>query len=167
MKMDGPMKRSSATLVVGLGNPILTDDGVGIHVVREVAARCQRGGVTFVEASAGGLRLLDTIAGYDCAIIVDAVQTRAGKPGDVYRLCLDDLRAWQTSFYSVSTHSLSLPDALALGRSLGLALPGDDALVVIAVAVEDVLTFSEACTAAVAAAIPRAVEAVLAELIGG
>jgi len=111
--------------------------------------------------------LLDTIAGYDCAIIVDAVQTRAGKPGDVYRLCLDDLRAWQTSFYSVSTHSLSLPDALALGRSLGLALPGDDALAVIAVEVEDVLTFGEACTAAVAAAIPRAVEAVLAELIGG
>jgi Ni,Fe-hydrogenase maturation factor len=46
------------TLVLGLGNPILTDDGVGIHVVRAAAARCvSANGVTFTEASVGGLQL--------------------------------------------------------------------------------------------------------------
>jgi hydrogenase maturation protease len=149
------------TLVLGLGNPILTDDGVGIHVVRALAARCQRQDVTFAEASVGGLRLLDILAGYERVIIVDAIQTRDGRPGDIHRLHPNDLRA---SIHAGSTHDLSLPGALALGRSMGLALPEDDAIMIIAVEVEDVLTFGERCTPAVAAATPRVVEAVLAEL---
>ncbi|HEY68284.1 MAG TPA: hydrogenase maturation protease [Thermoflexia bacterium] len=149
------------TLVVGLGNPILTDDGVGIHVVRALAVRCRRDDVTFAEASLGGLRLLDLIAGYERVVLVDAIQTRDGKPGDVHRLHPNDLRA---SLHSGSTHDLSLPGALALGRGMGMKLPDDEAITIIAIEVEDVLTFGEDCTPAVAAAIPRAVEAVLAEL---
>ena len=56
------------TLVLGLGNPILSDDGVGIHVVREVAARSLPNWVTCTEASVGGLRLLEVLAGYERAI---------------------------------------------------------------------------------------------------
>jgi len=149
------------TLILGLGNPILTDDGIGIHVVREVAARCQREDVTFAEASVGGLRLLEIIAGYDRGILVDAIQTPGGKPGDICRLRPDDLRA---SLHVGSTHDLSLPSTLTLGRGLGMKLPDDEAIVIIAIEVEDVLTFSEECTPAVAAAIPRAVEAVFTEL---
>ena len=63
-------------MVLGLGNPILSDDGVGIYVVRAVAAQCQLDDVTFTEASVGGLRLLDVIAGYERVIVVDAIQTR-------------------------------------------------------------------------------------------
>ncbi len=149
------------TLVLGLGNPILTDDGIGIHVVREVSARNRREGVDFAEASVGGLRLLDLIAGYERVILVDAIQTPEGKPGDIYRLSPGDLRA---SLHAGSTHDLSLPGALTLGRSLGLALPRDEDMVIIAVEVEDVLTFGEECRPAAAAAIPRAAEAVLREL---
>jgi hydrogenase maturation protease len=153
------------TLVLGLGNPLLTDDGVGILVVQgAAAARCQRDDVTFAEASVGGLRLLDCLAGYERVIIVDAIQTRAGRPGDVHRLHPNDLPA---TTHSGSTHTLSLPDVLALGRGLGLALPEDRAIAIVAIEVEDALTFGEACTPAVAAAIPRAVEAVLAELEAG
>jgi len=155
-------------LVLGLGNTILTDDGVGIHVVRAVASRithhASRSDVTFAEASVGGLRLLDVIAGYERVIMVDAIQTRDGKPGDIYRLHPNDLRA---SLHSGSTHDFSLPGALALGRGMGLMLPDDEAIVIIAIEVEDVLTFGETCTPAVAAAIPRAVEMVLAELEAG
>lgn len=148
------------TLVLGLGNPILTDDGVGIHVVRTVAARLQRDDVVFAEACLGGLRLLDVIAGYHRVIIVDAIQSR-GKPGVVHSLHPDGPRA---SEHSGSTHDLSLSGALALGRNLGIMLPDDKAIVIIAVEVEDVLTFGEVCTPAVAASIPHAVEVVLAEL---
>jgi len=149
------------TLVLGLGNPILTDDGVGIYVARAVAACCQRDDVIFAEASVGGLRLLDVIVGYERVIIVDAIQTRDGKPGDVHRLHPNALRA---SLHSGSTHDLSLPGALALGRGMGMVLPDDESLVIIAIEVEDVLTFGETVTPVVEAAIPRAVEAVLAEL---
>ncbi len=151
-------------LVVGLGNPILTDDGVGIHIVQAVAEQCQRDDVTFAEASVGGLRLLDVIAGYERVIMVDAIQTREGKPGDIHHLHPNDLRA---SLHSSSTHDLSLPGALALGRGLGMVLPDDEAIVIIAIEVEDVLTFGETVTPAVAATIPRAVDAVLAELEAG
>jgi hydrogenase maturation protease len=149
------------TLVLGLGNPILTDDGVGIYVVREVAARCGRAGVAFAEASVGGLRLLDVIAGYGRLIMVDAIQTRGGRPGDIYRLHPDDLRS---SLHSGSTHDLSLPGALALGRGIGMGVPEDEDILIIAIEVEDVLTFGETCTSVVAAVIPRAAEMILAEL---
>ncbi len=158
------------TLVLGLGNPILTDDGVGVHVVRTVQSRLtphasrltpHASRLEFAEAGVGGMRLLGIISGYERVIIVDAIQTLGGKPGTIHRLCPGDL---QTSLHSNSTHDLSLTAALALGREMGMALPADEDIVIIAVEAEDVLTFGEECTPAVAAAIPRAVEAVVAEL---
>jgi hydrogenase maturation protease len=152
----------SKTLVLGLGNPILTDDGVGIHIVRAAASRCsQVDSLVFAEASVGGLRLLDLLMGYDQVILIDAIQTCDGKPGDIYWLGPDDL---QTSLHSSSTHDLSLCGVLALGRALGLRLPRDEAIVLIAVEVDDILAFGQVCTPAVTSAIPFAVEAVLTEL---
>jgi hydrogenase maturation protease len=150
------------TLVLGLGNPILTDDGVGIHLVRALRARCgPQDGVDLAEASVGGLRLLDVLAGYRRVILVDAIQTPDGEPGAVYRLCPDDLRQ---SLHSGSSHDISLSGALTLGRSLGMVLPNDDDLVIIGVQVEDVLTFGENCTPAVRAAIPQALQMVCEEI---
>jgi hydrogenase maturation protease len=149
------------TLVLGLGNTILSDDGVGIHVVREVAASCPSAGVTFAEASVGGLRLLELLAGHDRVIMVDAIQTPGGRPGDLRRLHPNDLRA---SMHAGSSHDLSLPGALALGRSLGLPLPRDEDFTILAVEAEDVLTFGETCTERVQAAIPTAASRVMEEI---
>jgi hydrogenase maturation protease len=150
------------TLVLGLGNPILTDDGVGIHIVRAAASRGSPvNDAVFAEASVGGLRLLDLLAGWERVIMVDAIQTRGGQPGDIYRLGPGDL---QSSLHSGSTHDLSLPGALDMGRRLDMVLPDDTDLIILAVEVEDVLTFGETCTPTVARAIPHAVETVLAEL---
>jgi hydrogenase maturation protease len=149
------------TLVLGLGNPILTDDGIGIHVVRALESRSLPPHVTCAEASVGGLRLLSVIAGYERVILVDAIQTPEGKPGEIYRLHPHDLR---TSRHAGSTHDLTLPGALSLGRSLGMALPEDQAITIIAIQADDVLTLGEDCTPTVGAAIPRALDAVFAEL---
>ena len=151
------------TLVLGLGNPILTDDGVGIHVVRAAAALGSACEVDMQEASVGGLRLLEIISGYDQVILVDALQTGGGNPGDVLRLSCAELPCLR---HSGCSHDLSLTGALALGQTLGLELPAAESIRVVGVEVEDVLTFGESCTPAVAAAIPTAVGAVLAELEG-
>lgn len=151
------------TLVVGLGNPILTDDGVGIHVVRRLAGQWSGDGVEFAEASVGGLRLLELIAGCDRLVLVDAIQTPAGTPGQIHRLAAGDLRS---SLHAGSTHDFTFRGALAWGRQVGLTLPVDDAITIIAVEAEDVLTFGEALTPAVTAAVPRAVAMTLAELVG-
>lgn len=149
------------TLVLGMGNTILCDDGVGVYVVREVAKRVEREDVDFSEASVGGLRILDVVGGYERVIMVDAIQTSDGQPGDVRCLSPLDLRL---SLHAGSSHDLSLPGALALGRGMGLTLPADEDFIIVAIEVEDVLTFGEECTSAVEQAISRAVEVVLAQL---
>jgi hydrogenase maturation protease len=149
------------TLILGLGNPILGDDGVGIHVVRALPAQTLPLGVVSVEASVGGLRLLEIISGYQEIVLVDAIQTADGQPGDIYHLHPQDLR---TSLHSGSAHDLSLSGALQLGRKLGMDIPEDSAIKIIAIQVKDVRTLEEKCTPMVEAAIPRAVEAVLAVL---
>ena len=149
------------TLVLGMGNTILSDDGVGIYVVQEVEERFAREDVDFAEASVGGMRILDVVGGYGRVIMVDAIQTKDGNPGDIYRLTPEHFRL---TLHAGSSHDLSLPGALAFGRAMGLNLPKDEDFVIIAIEVEDVITFGETCTEAVHDAIPDAAEAVLAEL---
>jgi len=149
------------TLVLGMGNTILCDDGVGIYVAREVADRVQREEIDVTEASVGGLRLLDVIGGYERVIMVDAIQTPDGEPGMIRRLSPQDFRL---SLHAGSSHDLSLRGSLALGRGMGLTLPDDENFVIVAIEVEDIWTFGETCTPAVEEAIPHAVEMVLAEL---
>jgi hydrogenase maturation protease len=149
------------TLVLGMGNTILCDDGVGIYVVREAAERFERDDVDFAEASVGGMRILDVVGGYERVIMVDAIQTRDGTPGEIYRLTPDQ---FNLSLHAGSSHDLSLPGALTFGRAMGMTLPEDDDFLIIAIEVEDVLSFGEECTPAVEEAVPRAVDAVLAEL---
>lgn len=149
------------TLILGLGNPLLTDDGVGIHIVRALAGQLDRPDIEVVEASLGGLRLLDTVAGCDRLILVDAIQT-GGRAGQVHRLTSNDLLS---SLHAGSSHDLSLSAALELGRQLGLILPEDEVITIVAVEVEDVLTFGETCTPQVQAIIPQVVQMVHGEVL--
>jgi hydrogenase maturation protease len=145
-------------LVIGLGNPILTDDGIGIYIVRALALHSLPPGVVLAETSLGGLRLLETILGYKRIILVDAIQTVNGRPGDIHTLHPSSLKA---SLHSGSTHDLSLSGALQLGRELGMDIPDDSEITIIAVQAEDVQTLEEALTPEVEAVIPQAVELIL------
>jgi len=147
------------TLVLGLGNPILMDDGVGIQVVRALQPRVDDPQVTLHESSLGGLNLLDILAGYDRAIIVDAVQTRGGTAGDVYHLRSDD---FEPCLHISCAHDIDFATALQLGRKIGLPLPKD--ITIVAVEVQDVTTFGEECTPMVQVAISTAVDMVLQKL---
>ncbi len=149
------------TLVLGLGNPILSDDGVGPRVARELEGKLDRGEATVTEASVAGLNILDLLAGYDRAIIIDAIQTTGGKAGEIYWL---DPEAFNSTRYASSPHDVNFATALELGNKLGLALPRQ--IDILAVEVEDVTTFSEKCSPKVEDAIPACVEAVIKELKG-
>jgi hydrogenase maturation protease len=147
------------TLVLGLGNPILTDDGVGIKVVRALKSRVDDPQVTLYESSLGGLNLLDILMGYDRAIIVDGIHTRDSEAGDVYCLGSDD---FEPCLHVSCAHDVDFATALELGRKMGLRLPRNIAIV--AVEVQDVTTFGEECTPVVQVAISTAVDMVLQEL---
>ncbi|GAW67767.1 peptidase M52 [Geoanaerobacter pelophilus] len=149
------------TVVVGLGNPILTDDGVGIKVAAAVRELLAGTGVEVVEAYSGGLRLMEAISGYRRAVIVDAM-TGGLPPGTVLRIGALDGRGTRNLH---SSHDGDLAGALRLGRELGLNLP--ELVELVGVEAGDVETFGEELSEAVRAALPQAVAAVMAAAAPG
>jgi len=150
------------TLILGLGNPILSDDGVGIRVARALEGRLNQPNVNVMETSVAGLDFLELLVGYDRAIIIDAIQTNEGKAGQVYRL---EPEAFNATRHASTPHDVNFATALELGKRLGLALPQQ--IIIFAIEVENVTTFSEECTPKVREAIPVCVEMVIQELDGG
>jgi hydrogenase maturation protease len=169
------------TLVLGLGNPILGDDGVGWRVVEaaqeawrttderrktddeEVSSFVIRpsSSIEFDFVSLGGLALMERLVGCGRAILVDAIQTRDGVPGAIYRLTLDDL----PTLHADAIHDASLKAALAVGQRLGARLPQE--IVVIGIEAINLWDFSESLSPQIAASVPRAAEMVLVELADG
>ena len=152
------------TLIVGLGNPILGDDAIGWRVAEVVESRLRHeldvdeAGIEFDYLSLGGLSLMERFIGYDRAIIVDSIQTRDGKQGQVFSFALESLPDLSAG-HTTAAHDTSLQTALALGRQMGAELPEE--VQVVAVEADRVFDFSDELTPAVAAAIPEAAVAVL------
>ena len=147
------------TLVLGLGNDLLSDDALGIRVVRELQRSLSgRHDLVFQEASVAGLALLDLVCGYKNLIVVDAIQTQGGEPGKIYRLSEDSLPGNSTK---LSLHSLGLRTVLELGRRCGACVP--EKVVIYAVEVENVHTWRRGLTHRVQRAIPVVTEMILRE----
>lgn len=148
------------TLVLGLGNPLLRDDSVGLRVVRAAEPFLRDvPEVDLAEDYHGGLRLMERLVGYERALIVDAICSGAA-PGTIHRLGPHSL----PTQHSASSHDVNLPTALTLGRQTGAVLPADDHILIFGIEAVDVLSFGEDLTPEVAAAIPAAVDLILAEL---
>jgi hydrogenase maturation protease len=162
----------ASTIVVGIGNPILGDDGIGWRVVEEVerrwAAEPRAGAepppVAFLCVSLGGLSLMERLVGAGRAILVDAVRTGDRPLGTVFAIPLAELVPG-VSGHLDNAHDASLPVALAAGRSLGAELPAE--ITVVGIEAHRVEEFSEELSAPVVAARSAAVEAVLAILRRG
>jgi hydrogenase maturation protease len=163
------------TLIIGLGNPILGDDGVG-WVVAEmvkaalfnpdqplplVSASADHLSIEVDCASLGGLSLMERLTGSERAILVDAIFTGTKPIGSVSQFKLSDLPDL-TAGHSASAHDTSLRNALNVGRGMDIPLPEDDNVIIVAIEAENVYDFSEELSPAVAAAVPHAIQAILA-----
>jgi hydrogenase maturation protease len=131
----------SKTLIVGLGNPILGDDGIGWRIAERVQTRL------------GGLSLMERLVGYQRVIIIDAITTHQNPPGTVTCFPLEALTE-QATGHTTAAHDTSLKTAIAVGRSMGAELP--EAITIVAVEIEQIYDFSEELTPEVAAAITPA-----------
>ncbi len=152
-----------ATIVVGLGNPILGDDGVGWHVAEQVSQAIRNSpqaipGLAIEFLSLGGLSLMEHLIGYDRAIIIDAVETGAGPHGSVHCFPLEGLPD-NSGGHLTAIHDTSLQTALRVGRSMGAHLPEE--ITVVGIESPYVYDFSEELTPPVSAAVPQAVQMVL------
>ena len=131
-------------LILGLGNPILSDDAVGIRIVEEmrVALRDADINTKDVELTTGcfgGLHIIDAIRGYEKVVIIDAIY-RGGEPGTLYRLSIDELNG--TARLS-SPHRINLPAAISLGRKIENEGDIPEDITIYAVEAKNLTEFSE------------------------
>jgi hydrogenase maturation protease len=149
------------TLVIGLGNPILGDDGVGWRVAEEIARRTVNQPEVEVDCVAlGGLSLMERMTGYERVILVDAIFTGKKPIGTVNTFRLPELHDL-TSGHTTAVHDTSLRNALNVGRSMNVQLPLDEDVLIVSVEAENVYDFSESLSPPVEASVPQAVQAVL------
>ena len=146
------------TLVLGLGNSIMGDDGVGLRIVQEVRRHLRDCTTVDVdECYAAGPTLLDFIVGYDALVFVDSLVCDAPR-GTVLQPKREQLPDQPAT---IDAHGMGLLGVLNLGENMGLHVPRK--LSIVAVAVEPNMEASEELSAEVEAAIPEAVERVLEE----
>ena len=150
------------TLVLGMGNPILSDDGVGLLVAGRLAGEQLPAGAEVSQSEVGGLRLLELVRGFTRVIIIDALRSpaEAGRePGEVVKYEAKDFKGGHR--YG-SAHSIGLDTVLELGHRLGYEMPAE--VIVYAIEAADVETFGEELSPPVAAAAEHVLELVREEL---
>lgn len=115
-------------LVLGLGNELLCDDGVGILAARRLK-KVLGPRVDVVESSLSGLALFDLLLDYDRVVVIDAVKTGLRPPGTVTRMTPADLGP----VAAPSPHYAGLPEMVALADRLELGFPEEVAIYAIEV----------------------------------
>ncbi len=147
-------------LVLGIGNTLLGDDGVGIYVARKIGAQYQQeASIDVAETNLGGIALLDLIAGYEKVIIVDAIITKKKRPGTIYKLSLEDLGNI-VDIYML--HAIDLRTAIELGRTLGYPIPEN--IDIYAIEIADNTTFAEGLSPEIEEAVPSVIKQILKDL---
>jgi hydrogenase maturation protease len=147
---------SGKSVIVGVGNPMLSDDAVGLVAGRRIYERVTDPNLDFLEAAVGGFELAEMLVGYDRVLIIDAVQTDGGRVGECY---VFDLPPATASEWPAASHRIGLAKGLALARTLGMDVPKH--VRVYAIEAKDVSTFSTELTDSVQAALPGIVEDIL------
>jgi hydrogenase maturation protease len=142
-------------LILGLGNDLLTDDAIGLRVVRALRPELARlPAIGLQETTEMGLALLDHLTGWAAAFIVDSAQTGCAEPGLVHEL---DASAWR-QLTGASPHFLGVGETLALGRQLGLPMP--ESVRIFAVETQDPFTLGTRMTPPLEAALPGIVASI-------
>jgi hydrogenase maturation protease len=144
------------TIVIGLGNSILGDDGVGCLAADALRERPEAASVEIDTLAVGGISLMERMIGFERAIVIDAISTGGSPTGSV--TCFP-LEALGNAFagHLGSAHDTSLLTALEVGRTLGAELPKQ--VSVVAIESPYVFDFSTQLSPEVASAIPAAVQA--------
>jgi len=138
-------------VVVGLGNELVRDDGVGILAAQKLEGLLrERDDVEVVPLPWGGFSLLDVLAGRQRAAIIDGVWAGEHPPGTIVHLDETDFRG---SVRLNSCHDINFPTALAFGRSMGWTMP--DEIAIWAVEGEVIYEFGVGLSPPVLAAVDR------------
>ncbi len=160
MKRTEDHEDRPAVAVLGLGNPVLSDDSVGLHVAAEVERLLKEeplDGVFVLTSTRAGFELIDLLCGFTHALIIDSLETPHPAPGFVRKL---DVQGISGSARLVGVHDIGIGDAFELAATIGVSMP--KTVEIYAVEGGDMSTISEEMTPAVAAAVAPLARLVLA-----
>jgi hydrogenase maturation protease len=147
-----------------MGNPILSDDAVGIRIAERLSRRlgpCE-GLAVREECCTGGLELLEVVEGFDRLIVLDSIKTEGGRPGDWYRF---DGTALRETMHLNNVHDANFATAMELGRQMGVRVPDDADIHVLAVEISENLTFGDRLSPELEAAMPELVDEMQEEIL--
>jgi hydrogenase maturation protease len=154
--MDSPQTQRAATVVVGIGNILLRDEGIGVHIVNWMKEQGGYPDVEFIDAGTFGDGLADVMSDRRRLIVVDAGDIE-GSPARIARLTMDDLFMQAGG---ISLHEYGLAETLFEAKILG-GLPAE--IVIIAIKPADI-TPGIGLTPQLQAAVPAILAAVQQEL---
>ncbi len=112
LEVEGDPSAQKRVLILGVGNVLLSDEGVGVHVANELMKRELPSNVSVVEGGTDGFRLLNYITEADRLIVVDAVKG-GGEPATIYQFDIDDVRNTPSGF-KTSVHQIGILEVIDL-----------------------------------------------------
>ena len=142
--------------IIGCGNLLLRDEGIGVHLIEYLKKQTLPDDVELVDGATSGFDLIPVIQEAERVVIVDAIQA-GGAPGDMYRFSAEDLTARPVGIASL--HDISLSDVLSIIRTVGTLPP----VTIIGVQPKDTAVGME-LSAQVAELLPRLSSLVLEEI---
>jgi len=145
-------------IIIGIGNLILRDEGVGVHAVRALEDMDLPHGVEVIDGGTATMELLPVFQEAGRIIVIDALRGGA-RPGTIYRLSPDDLM--RETERPLSLHQVGLLEVLGMARQIG----GDPEVVIIGVEPKEI-SWGMELTPEVQARLPRVMDAVFEELRG-
>jgi hydrogenase maturation protease len=143
------------TLVLGIGNDILTDDGIGPKIVNDLKTLERSPELIFETTTLGGLEILEIIKNYEKVIIIDAIRTQNGIPGEIYVYTPADFKE---TLHLSNLHDINFLTALELGKKLDIPLPEE--IYIIAIEIVEDQVFGTSFTPVIEEKYPEIVQSV-------
>jgi len=126
-------------LILGIGNEILTDDGIGPKLVRDLDKSRLPSHIKYQYASLGGLELLDIIKDFDSVLFIDAIKTGKTDPGSIHCFTPDDFKE---TLHLSNLHDINFITALELGKKTGMKIPSSIRIIAIEIEEDRVFSYS-------------------------
>ena len=128
-------------IVVGLGNKVLGDDGIGAYLITDLQRELNLDSLSFQISVNGGMEIIDLLNNYQKAFILDGIRTAEGNPGDIYIMDSDD---YMETLHISNVHDVDFKTALKLAEKINLRMP--EKITIIAVEVMEDKVFNEFLT---------------------
>jgi hydrogenase maturation protease len=131
-------EKNNKILILGMGNDILTDDGIGIKITKVLEKEFSYPNIIYDTLSLGGLEIIEYIKDFTTVIIIDAIKTMNGIPGTVYQFVPEDFKE---TLHLSNIHDISFLTSLQLAKDLEIETPKN--VHIIAIEILEDMVFSD------------------------